>query len=53
MATLRTNCREAIESLARIKSQPAPKYNKLGQWLTNGESTGWYYDNKDIDYILK
>lgn len=51
---MRTNCREAIELIKKIKeSGGMRKLNKLGEWRRSNQEPLFTWDDKDLKYILR
>lgn len=51
---MKTNCKEAIELLERIKKNGGKqKLNKLGEWRAKNPSPFFTWDEKDLKYIMR
>lgn len=52
--TMRTNCKEALELLERIKKNGGKqKLNKLGEWWATNPEPLFIWDKKDLKYIMR
>ena len=52
--TMRTNCKEALELLERIKKNGGKqKLNKLGEWWATNPEPLFTWDEKDLKYIMR
>ena len=51
---MRTNCKEALDLLAKIRADGGrQKLNKLGEWLATNPEPLFTWDEKDLKYIMK
>lgn len=51
---MKTNCKEALELLERIKKNGGKqKLNKLGEWRAKNPSPFFTWDEKDLKYIMR
>lgn len=52
--TMRTNCQEAIELLAKIKASGGRRrLNKLGEWLETHPEPLFTWKDEDLKYIMR